>query len=135
MTFVSTSSFAKSLRSISCFLYEPLGSPYKAKHIPSKMVVFPAPVSPEIKKMPSRNFVKSITVFPANGPNADNTNVQGLIESPPQKLTVPVVISSHPDQCDFASYKTVQITPSDFDLKSDLLSSGQIPSVSYVYGF
>ena len=122
-TIVSVSSLAKSLLSILCFLLEPLGSPHIAKQIQSKIVVFPAPVSPEIKKIPSLNLVKSNTVSSANGPNADNINFCGLNESPPQKWILPSVLFFHPDQYDFAFYKTVQIIPLDFDLRSGFLSS------------
>ena len=98
-------------------------------------VVFPAPVSPEIKKIPSLNLVKSITVSSANGPNADNINFCGLNESPPQKWILPSVLFFHPDQYDFAFYKTVQIIPLDFDLRSGFLSSEWFHIASYDDGF
>ena len=50
-TEVCVSSSAKWLRNIAIFSRsDPLAVPYKAKHIPSKIVVFPAPVAPEMTK-------------------------------------------------------------------------------------
>src|SRR5699024_3625535 len=54
--------------------------PYKAKHIPSNIVVFPAPVLPEITyKSLSSSSLKSIVSESLYGPKAVNVNLSGFI--------------------------------------------------------
>ena len=79
-TNVFTSSFAYLLRNISALRTSPLASPYSANVIASKIVVFPAPVSPVIRNNPcdpSRS--KSMVCSPAYGPNALIVRLTGFI--------------------------------------------------------
>ena len=97
---ISVSGFAYLLLSMDASRTPPLVSPYNANVIPSKIVVFPAPVSPVTRKSPCPpSCVKSITVSSAYGPNADNVNFNGFIRAPPSDSgsvspqTVPVLLS------------------------------------------
>src|SRR5690625_5616773 len=85
-TDVCVSSAAKSLRSIALFsLSCPLAVPYKAKQMPSKIVVFPAPVFPEItNKRLSSSSRKSMISVSLYGPNAVIVNFNGItLNAPP----------------------------------------------------
>src|SRR5690606_18153386 len=91
------SSSAKSLRNIfTSFRSEPLAEPYKAKQIPSKIVVFPAPVEPEItNRRLSCNFVKSIVSSFLYGPKARIVSLIGFIGSPPPLLFLVLLSTFH----------------------------------------
>ena len=77
------SGFAKLLRSISPFREEPLVSPKSAKQIASKIVVFPAPVVPVMRKSPlPSNAEKSTVSTSAYGPKALIFSLIGFIVYP-----------------------------------------------------
>ena len=100
-TSVGVSSPAYLERSMPLSRFSPLARPYSAYTMPSKIVVFPAPVSPVIRYSPSvPRESRSSTVVPAYGPKADIVSWIGLIFRPPSfsrsgpSCTVPALHSS-----------------------------------------